>query len=323
MIKVQCPQCGKQFAAPEKMQGRAAKCKSCGAAIAVPKPPLQPPLVVDDPNRAPTNESETPLADGSDPLPLATPAMACGFAGLAIPGVNLVAVILGIVSVSKFEDQQHAPDDRRKAVTGIVLGVIGLLIQFIALLAGLVLMFLSQQSVPQKPPQRVVAAPAPPQLIPMDEAPAQAPSPPIIPPLPKPPPKRSGNVYYLDLNTGRLFADKASLIAPIASPSDSPSGKVTSGVKAYVFSCGDCNDEKQRFVAWVERHIPAAKELREKGDGANVGVDGLIDSLSAPIEISTDNKHWRKIHPIHYLQWRLEKARRLCPNSIANACQPP
>ncbi len=135
---------------------------------------------------------------------------------------------------------------------------------------------------------------------------------------------RSGNIYYYDLNTGQRFADKASLTAPIDAPSGpTPKGK-NAGVKAYVFSCGDCSDETQQFVAWMERHIPAAKELREKGDAARVDIDGLIDALSTGLEVSDDDgQTWKKMHPIHYIQYQMDKRRALCGNGNGVACQPP
>jgi len=188
---------------------------------------------MDDPDRDPLTQE--PIIEGDQVLELATPAMACGVVGLAIPGVNLAAIVMGIISVNKFEDEKHRPDDRRKAVTGIVLGVVGLLVQFLALLVGLIMMYLASQTVQQKPPKRTAVIQQVMPSVQVDELPA-APTPlPATPPKPNPPPKRSGNIYYFDLNTGQLFADKRSLIAPIAAPSDAQAGNATSGVKAYFF----------------------------------------------------------------------------------------
>lgn len=50
--------------------------------------------------------------------------------------------------------------------------------------------------------------------------------------------------YYVDLNTGSLFT--ATLQDP---PIPSPSGG--NGVLAHVFSCGSCDQESDRFVAYV------------------------------------------------------------------------
>ena len=66
--------------------------------------------------------------------------------------------------------------------------------------------------------------------------------------------KSLGNVvWYLDLDTGKLMAKSATLLPPI--PASSP----TSGVRAYVFSCGGCDNENARFVAYVERYEPEAR----------------------------------------------------------------
>jgi len=126
----------------------------------------------------------------------------------------------------------------------------------------------------------------------------------------------SYDVFYYDLGTGQLFADSPGQVPPI----DAPSGPGV-GVRAYVFSCNDCSDEQQRFIAWYERQIPASKRLQEDPNAA-VTADDLIDVLSAPIEISEDGKQWKPLHPILYMQWQINKRQTLCGGGATLECKP-
>lgn len=65
------------------------------------------------------------------------------------------------------------------------------------------------------------------------------------------------DVYYYDLGSKKLFIDKSDKYPPIAAPSGEK------GVRAYVFSCGSCADEKQRFIGYLEMYTPKAKERLE------------------------------------------------------------
>jgi hypothetical protein len=67
------------------------------------------------------------------------------------------------------------------------------------------------------------------------------------------------HAYYWDLGSGELF------IAPLAiAPIEAPSG-AGQGVLAMVFSCGQC-DERSRFVAWLEQHNEAARQMIQAGN---------------------------------------------------------
>lgn len=74
--------------------------------------------------------------------------------------------------------------------------------------------------------------------------------------------------YYFDLASGRLFTAPSGQLLPIASPSsdaavtsDLPSG----GVRAYVFTCGDCGDRKSRFIGYLQTHNPRTLERMSRG----------------------------------------------------------
>ncbi len=61
-------------------------------------------------------------------------------------------------------------------------------------------------------------------------------------------------VWYYDLNTQELFAADRTLVPPIEAPSGPAEDGGLAGVRAYVFSCGDCSDSSERFVGWVEKY---------------------------------------------------------------------
>jgi hypothetical protein len=54
--------------------------------------------------------------------------------------------------------------------------------------------------------------------------------------------------YFYDLEAKHLFTADRAKVAPIANPA----GKEGVGVRAYVFSCGRCENESERFVGYLE-----------------------------------------------------------------------
>jgi hypothetical protein len=64
-------------------------------------------------------------------------------------------------------------------------------------------------------------------------------------------------VYYYDLSAGKLITAKQNDIPPI----DIKSG-AGMGVKAYVYSCGECSDASKRFVGYLEKLTDEAKKAR-------------------------------------------------------------
>ena len=80
------------------------------------------------------------------------------------------------------------------------------------------------------------------------------------------PSQRSGDyqAYYLDRNTGSVFTANANLYSPI----EAPSGPLAddggpAGVRAIVFACGECGNEEDRFVAYVEMYPEEIKQQLE------------------------------------------------------------
>ena len=68
-------------------------------------------------------------------------------------------------------------------------------------------------------------------------------------------------VWYYDLNTGELFVAKSDRIPPIEAPSGRLPSGMPAGVRAHVFSCGDCENPDERFLGFLEMYT---KEVRDQ-----------------------------------------------------------
>lgn len=290
-----------------------------------PDDPLHPPLPVEEkdggtPTRT-DSESSTPAGRTST---LGTWSLVSGIVAIPIPGVEIAAVVLGVMCLNAAEDDSDNDADRRKALAGIVLGVVAFLLHLLIVIAVLLLVFLLPQS-----RQQAASPPTPPPAViqsPVEMPPAAFTSPPAAA---APPPKRTGQVWYYDLNTGTLFTGKVEDVAPVDAPSGPLPDGGQAGVKAYVFSYGDCNDENQRFVAWLERaSVNTKKVLTEsksdpQGAGGDLSIDDWIDVLATPLQISEDGKTWRGIHPMQYAQWQMTQRKGMVNNGVqAKPCQP-
>ena len=66
-------------------------------------------------------------------------------------------------------------------------------------------------------------------------------------------PSRIVDVYFMDTADEVLFTATSDQLPPITAPS----GK--EGVRAFVFSCGDCGDKASQFVGWLETYTAEAK----------------------------------------------------------------
>lgn len=288
MIKVTCLNCGKSFAARDEYAGRKAKCKQCGEAIRI--PPLDP--------QPEAESAQTPAA-------LPRVGFIMGFVGLAIPVIDLAAIVVSAIALGSHDETLHPPEDRKRAMIGIGLGFGGMVIKGCVLGGALIAMSLSNVKIAPPPATAATQAPTPP-----PEA-APPPAQPVAPPLQKP---VTNTVYYYDLGTDQLFVAPPADVTPI----DAPSGK-DNGVRAYVFACGDCSG--QTFIGWLERTAPAARKMRDNNSA--VSVDDIIDAYTAQIERSDDRgKTWQSQHAIHYMQWQLQQRKQMCPGSIATECRP-
>lgn len=76
----------------------------------------------------------------------------------------------------------------------------------------------------------------------------------------KPAPKPITEVYYYDIITGKLFPAPVAEFPPIATPDKSVlANGIGAGVKANVFSCGECK-EGEWYIGYLETYLPKAKE---------------------------------------------------------------
>lgn len=88
--------------------------------------------------------------------------------------------------------------------------------------------------------------------------------------------------WFYDLKTGELFTASAKNIPPIAAPSDPGAA---AGVRAYVFSCGAC-DEAERQVLYLETYSEDARAAMEQ-------INTLTDvQPSAPLESRVERGHY-------------------------------
>jgi hypothetical protein len=65
--------------------------------------------------------------------------------------------------------------------------------------------------------------------------------------------------YFYDVANDSLFVSTSQELPPIAGPGSKNRDDRTA-VHAFVYACNDCNNEKDRFVAWVEAYTPDARD---------------------------------------------------------------
>lgn len=102
----------------------------------------------------------------------------------------------------------------------------------------------------------------------------------------------TAHVWYYDLGADKLFEAEADELPPIAAPSDlGADGKASDsdsrGVRAAVYSCGDCADAKTRFIFYIEKYTPEAR-------AALIGNGGHRDVIS---EMPASEKRLRGLDP--------------------------
>ena len=166
MIQFQCPNCGRQFKLRQERSGRKGRCPQCRQVIQVPDTPqdgqLQPPLPTIDQLATHTPDTDKAVTvSGKRRSRLPNWAMAAGIVAIPVPGVEIAAVVLGTIALNAADehDDNLAGNnaDRRKAITGIVLGAAAFLLHILAVIVLLLFVFLLPQSRQQATP-----APAPP-----------------------------------------------------------------------------------------------------------------------------------------------------------------
>jgi|GEM_PF-1558948 len=138
-------------------------------------------------------------------------------------------------------------------------------------------------------------------------------------------------IYYYDLNMGKLFIAPTNQVTPIAAPSQTGESDPTKfvGVLAHTFACGECGNESQYSVGWVETYNQdRVAKLRNQTDheGNPLTDMAIIDRLrempdGTLVRDLNGSDRWvprasREASAI------MKKARELCGGEPAVECQP-
>ena len=97
-----------------------------------------------------------------------------------------------------------------------------------------------------------------------------------------------GQLWFYNEITGQLFAASDLSIPPIKTTS----GPGT-GVRAWVFSCGDCANPDERFIGYLEKMHPNTKKIMDEEiakTSVSMGIGKLIDKYSSGILVRSPNK---------------------------------
>jgi hypothetical protein len=99
----------------------------------------------------------------------------------------------------------------------------------------------------------------------------------------------SGQAYYYDTVTKKVFTGDADQFPPIESPDGNPA------VKAHFFSFGDCSED-ERFIAYYEKYTDEAKakleEAKKTGETSAEDQMYLDEYFELGILHSVDGENW-------------------------------
>lgn len=77
--------------------------------------------------------------------------------------------------------------------------------------------------------------------------------------------------YYYDLSTDSVFVARTGELPPVFTPQSRGYGK-RNGVRAYVFSCGDCSkNDTKRFIGYLEAFTDETKSRISDAGGNRLG----------------------------------------------------
>lgn len=129
-------------------------------------------------------------------------------------------------------------------------------------------------------------------------------------------PGLTGHWYY-DIQSKQLFVEPERDLPLAVPPSNAMLvGVVPGGLRAHVFSCGDCNNESERQILYVESYAPVrdAQELGVPSDGTPNAVF-IIAKFEPPFR-------WVRSDSLDGLAIR-NSAEKLCGGKPATECLPP
>lgn len=105
---------------------------------------------------------------------------------------------------------------------------------------------------------------------------------------------RITELYYYDMNEGKLFITSSDQTPPIHAPSDDKNNpRALNGVQAFVFSCTDCSDPDTFKIGYLQRYTPRAKELQDKLRSGEAPPEAMMMAPEMEFEIKrVDDKRW-------------------------------
>lgn len=128
-------------------------------------------------------------------------------------------------------------------------------------------------------------------------------------------------IWYYDLNTDQIYADKPGQIVPIAAPSGALSKDVgplkagePAGAEAHVFSCGACKEGEQ-FVGFIVTYTKEGREAVDKG------ADFSKQSMEGHIIRAGDGEEWLNYHTDEG-RGIMRQAKMKCAGKKAQRCYP-
>lgn len=144
---------------------------------------------------------------------------------------------------------------------------------------------------------------------------------------------RAIDLYFYDLNTGKLFVAKSDHIPPIKAPSG-PFGEqgLPGGVRAHVFSCGECGDftgmtaeqvvQAGGYIAYLEMYTPQGKAALTADPSDPNAAPMMIDPMEQTLVKPVDGDQWMSMYSERGYRMT-DAAMQQCPDgSPGQACRP-
>lgn len=117
--------------------------------------------------------------------------------------------------------------------------------------------------------------------------------------------------YFYDLQTNDVYLYTGDNVAPVTAPS----GGV--GVRAWVYTCDNCDDEAAQFVGYIQKYTDDAKAAMDAGDTPEGDVESKI-LLRLP---EGDEESWVPRNSEDGRRIR-ESVDSRCPDGRAQLCRP-
>jgi len=96
----------------------------------------------------------------------------------------------------------------------------------------------------------------------------------------------SGEAYYVDTVTDAIFTAEANQYPPIQSPEGNPA------VRVHFFSCGDCDDEDERFRGFYDKYTDEAKQKLETLTDEEMMME--MEMYETGVLYSLDGETWHR-----------------------------